>query len=374
MNVKLLLFAVGLTLGFSSVPACAKTEDELRQVEQEFNEKKKEQEALGAAANKASEGLDALRQRMIRATHTLQDKELEQEGLEEKLERLTQDIVDKREVVSEERHRLSLMVSVLVEISSRPPVSLFLKDKIRADHIHRSLLLQAILPRLKHDTESAAADLASLYDLQEELTRHERLVVAARENLKKQKHDLDQMIATRQGFLKRTEEQKAQTARHLAQLAEQARDLRQLMAKVAAQRRAPKTQPPVAKNVVPLKWPVSGPVRKNFGEKDGDGVVSQGVTVAAPSGAPVVAPHAGRVVFAGPFRGYGQIIILQHDNGYYSFLSGFGRIDSDMGQRVEAGEPLGVLPVKSGTKPELYFEWRQGDRPLNPKDGLERRS
>jgi septal ring factor EnvC (AmiA/AmiB activator) len=121
---------------------------------------------------------------------------------------------------------------------------------------------------------------------------------------------------------------------------------------------------------VALRWPVSGAVRKNFGDRDADGVTSEGMTFIAPSGAPVVAPLAGKVVFAGPFRGYGQIMILQHDNGYHSFLSGFGRIDAETGQEVAAGEPLGVLPVKTGAKPELYFEWRRGGEPVDPAGWL----
>ena len=84
----------------------------------------------------------------------------------------------------------------------------------------------------------------------------------------------------------------------------------------------------------------------------------------------MVAPRAGRVVFVGPFRGYGQIMILQHANGYHSFLAGFGRIDAEMGQDVAAGEPLGVLPVKTGGRPELYFEWRHGEEPVDPINGL----
>jgi septal ring factor EnvC (AmiA/AmiB activator) len=65
---------------------------------------------------------------------------------------------------------------------------------------------------------------------------------------------------------------------------------------------------------------------------------------------------------------------LQHANGYHSFLSGFGRVDAEMGQELSAGEPLGVLPVKAGTKPELYFEWRRGDTPIDPMSGLQKKS
>lgn len=351
-------------------PALAASENNLQKIEEQLAEKKHQEQELAAAAREASKGLEDLRQRMIVSTRTLQEKEAEQESLEDKIDQLTGEIAEKSKTADENRRQLSFMVSALVEIASRPPASLFLQDQTTADHVHRNILLQAILPRLKDKAANAARDLSSLYDLQTKLAEHKRLVAAARSNLEKQQQDLDQMIATRQGFLKRTEEQKADIARHLATLADEARDLRQLMEKVAT----PHAKKPVATGLVALTWPVSGSMRKSFGEKDADGVLSEGLTLAAPSGAPIVAPYPGKVVFVGPFRGYGLIMILQHDNGYHTFLSGFGRMDAEMGQEVEAGEPLGVLPIKEGGKPELYFEWRRGDRPVNPIGGLGRRS
>ncbi len=354
----------------AALPVRAADGDKLKQVEEQLAKQRRQEETLAAAAREASKGLEDLRQRMIASTKTLQEKEAEQENLEDKLDQLTGEIAEKSKTADENRRQLSFMVSALVEIASRPPASLFLQDRTTADHVHRNILLQAILPRLKDKAANAARDLSSLYDLQTKLAEHKRLVSAARSNMEKQQRDLDQMIATRQGFLKRTEEQKAEIARHLSALADEARDLRQLMEKVAT----PRVKKPVSQGAVALTWPVSGSVRKSFGDKDADGVTSEGLTLAAPSGAPIVAPYAGKVVFVGPFRGYGQIMILQHDNGYHTFLSGFGRIDADMGQEVEAGEPLGVLPVKEGSKPELYFEWRRGENPVNPVVGLGRRS
>lgn len=368
MNRGLFLFSVGLAFWCGSVDAYAKPpDDKLRQVEAKLAEKKQEEEALAAAALEASKGLEDLRRRMISSTKALQEKEVEQERLEEKLVRLTKEIAEKRKAVETERGRLSLTASALVEIASRPPESLFLQDKIKTDHIHRSLLFRAILPPLKAQAQSAAERLVALYAMQAELSSHEKVVAAARANLKRQQRGLDQMMAMRQGLLKRTEAQRKQTASHLASLAAEARDLRQLMQKVSTPR--PSKPPPRATGA--LKWPVSGVVRKSFGEKDADGVVSEGLTLAASSGSPVVAPQAGRVVFAGPFRGYGQIMILQHAGSFYTFLSGFGRLDAELGQEVSAGEPLGVLPVKEGARPELYFEWRQGDKPVNPQSSLE---
>ncbi len=365
--IRLCAFCLGLAVG--ATPALAATTDDLRQVEEQLSQKKQQQDELDATAQQASKGLNDLRQKLIASTQNLQEKEAEGEALEDRLDELTQQIADKGKAATQQRAQLSQTVSALVEIASRPPESLFLQDHVTADHIHRSLLLKAILPRLREQAENGAHNLSALYEMQTQLASQQKLVAAAHENLERQQQDLDQLIAARQGFLQRTEAQKAEIAQHLASLSAEARDLRQLMEKVAPQRTQKNTAKPSG-DTVALKWPASGAVTKHFGDKDADGVTSDGLTFASPSGAPIVAPRAGRVVFAGLFRGYGKIVILQHANGYHSLLSGFGRIDAEMGQDVDAGEPLGVLPVKAGAKQELYFEWRRGDQPIDPMSGF----
>ena len=358
-----------LIAGIAAQPALAAPTDDLRQVEEQMSQKKQQQDALNSAAQQASKGLNGLRQKLISSTQRLQEKEAEGSSLDDRLDELTQQIADKSKASAQERAQLSLMVSALVEIASRPPESLFLQDHVTADHIHRSLLLKAILPRLREQAENGARNLSALYEMQTQLASQQKLVAAAHENLERQQQDLDQLIAVRQGFLQRTEVQKAEIAQHLAALSAEARNLRQLMEKVAPQR-VQKNKVKPSGDKFALRWPVSGTVMRHFGDKDADGVTSDGLTFASPSAAPIVAPRAGRVVFAGPFRGYGKIVIIQHANGYHSLLSGFGRIDAEMSQDVDAGEPLGVLPVKAGAKQELYFEWRHGDQPIDPLSGF----
>jgi len=251
--IPLLLFLCSAILSSS---AQAASDDKLHRVEEQLAEKKREQETLDAAAQEANRNLESLRQRMIASVKTLQEKEAEQENLEDEIDGLVQEISENRKNAEEESRQLSMMTSALVEIARRPPKSLFLQDRAESDHIHRSILLRAILPRVKERAESAAKDLAALYDLQARLAARERLVAAARVDLEKRQKDLDRMIGTRQGFLQKTEDQKAETARRLAALAEEAGDLRQLMEKVAT----PRLSRPVHAALA-LRWPVSGRVR-----------------------------------------------------------------------------------------------------------------
>jgi septal ring factor EnvC (AmiA/AmiB activator) len=85
----------------------------------------------------------------------------------------------------------------------------------------------------------------------------------------------------------------------------------------------------------------------------------------------VIAPHDGKVVFAGPFRDYGLLLIIDHGEGYHTLLAGLGRIDASVSQWVLAGEPVGQMgPERAGSarasKPRLYIELRHDGRSINP--------
>ena len=110
--------------------------------------------------------------------------------------------------------------------------------------------------------------------------------------------------------------------------------------------------------------PVAGEIVKRFGETDGF-QDAKGLTIRTRSAAQVVAPFDGQIMFAGPFKGYGQILIIDHGGGYHSLLAGIDQIEATVGQRVVAGEPVGVM--KSGEpNPSLYLELRRQGQPINP--------
>jgi septal ring factor EnvC (AmiA/AmiB activator) len=114
-----------------------------------------------------------------------------------------------------------------------------------------------------------------------------------------------------------------------------------------------------------MPFPARGHVVIHFGQPGEGGQPAKGITVETRPGAQVVAPYDGDVVFAGPFRGYGLLLIIEHGEGYHTLLAGMARIDSTVGQRLVAGEPVGVMDV-SEDKPLLYVELRHSGQPINP--------
>jgi septal ring factor EnvC (AmiA/AmiB activator) len=114
-----------------------------------------------------------------------------------------------------------------------------------------------------------------------------------------------------------------------------------------------------------MLYPVSGRIIKRYGEDDGFGSSTKGLTISARSGAQIVAPYAGQILFAGPFKGYGQILIIDHGGGYHSLLAGMDEISGVVNQWVVAGEPVGSMR-SDAQSPSLYLELRRQGQPINP--------
>jgi septal ring factor EnvC (AmiA/AmiB activator) len=120
-------------------------------------------------------------------------------------------------------------------------------------------------------------------------------------------------------------------------------------------------------------YPAAGSVVLVFGAADSAGGTSKGMTLETRPGAQVVAPFDGRVLFAGPFKGYGRILIIGHGDGYHSLVAGLDQIDSSVGQWLVAGEPIGTMPAGEAM-PRLYLELRHDGQPINPLPWLATRN
>src|SRR5690606_26171890 len=171
-------------------------------------------------------------------------------------------------------------------------------------------------------------------------------------------------------------------------LAREAADLRDLMARLATQqahretalrlkptaepaspddaRDGPETQVASLRTPTPSSLPVRGRIAHAFGATTESGQPAKGVTIDAGPGSTVVAPRDGVVVFAGPFRGLGQLLIIEYGGKYHLLRAGLARIDTAVGESVLAGEPVGIMQARRGAGAALYMELRRNGQPINP--------
>jgi septal ring factor EnvC (AmiA/AmiB activator) len=117
--------------------------------------------------------------------------------------------------------------------------------------------------------------------------------------------------------------------------------------------------------------PAAGTRLRRFGQTV-DGVRSEGLTLATRSGAQVIAPLDARVQYAGEFRTYGLMVILDVGNNVLVVVSGLDTIYSEAGQWVLAGEPIGRMSGQKSPSPELYLEVRRSGQPVDPEKWLAR--
>lgn len=279
-------------------------------------------------------------------------------------------------------------LTAALQLMARRPLAFSL---VRAETVRETVYLRAVLetmlPEVRRRTAGFRREIARGRTLQENARA---LVVARRKSesaLAARKRELAAIESRQRVALRAVEGRAGREADRALALAEETRDLAALMEQLARDgslRRqlaelpgpiprparpgdvlmAPGLPPLVAKGAARLSWmlPVTGRVVRGFGERDAAGA-STGLTFAPPSNAQVVAPAAGRIAFAGYYRGYGRIVIIEHDGGWTSLLTRLGRIDVDVGEPVVQGSPLGTAEPN---RPLLTVELRKDGEPVNP--------
>jgi murein hydrolase activator len=121
-----------------------------------------------------------------------------------------------------------------------------------------------------------------------------------------------------------------------------------------------------------LPLPAQGRTLLKFGQADRDGTASKGIHLETRPGAQVISPCDGMILYTGPFRNYGQLLIIDPGGGYHVVIAGMDRIEAAQGQFVLAGEPIAAMgaETRSGdkvpTRPTLYVEFRRDQQSIDP--------
>ena len=245
----------------------------------------------------------------------------------------------------------------------RPPLLALLQPGTLRDAVHLRAVVAAAGPQIAERTSGLRASLARARVLEEEAAR-----------LAADRRGLQSALAARRDELasvSAAERLKALRAAGAADreaerafLAEQARDLPTLVRRLETA--PPATARPMARaagSAPPdYRLPVAGAL---LAPEDGGG--GRTLTLRPRPGAQVVAPAAGQIAFAGPFRGYGAIAIIEHADGWTSLVTGLERVQVAAGQPVVAGSPLGQAPLAD---PRIGVELRRhGARVAPPLPG-----
>jgi septal ring factor EnvC (AmiA/AmiB activator) len=252
--------------------------------------------------------------------------------------------------------------------------------------VRGAILLRAAVPGVARRAESLRHALGILDRARDEMIERRRRLEFASAALREKRAHLDILMEKKRILLRTTAAAAHEASRRNRDLARQAQNLRELLARLGKARTetAPKAEKETQVAAVAPKAPVAlfsrarGSLRRpavgrivgTYGQSTGAGLTRKGIAFETRPGAQVVAPYAGEIVFAGEFRGYGQLLIIEHGEGYHSLLAGLARLEGALGSRLLAGEPVGVMGRKSSRKPSLYMELRRNGQPINPMPWL----
>lgn len=381
----------------AAVPANAQNspQQKLHEVERQLESSRQQQQQLAKKAQDLANQIQGLRESAVHAAAGAQAQEATLDRLDAKLAGLAAQEQSEVAELRKKRGTEARVLMTLVQLARDPPTALALAPMPPVDAVRGGLLLGHAVPPLAAKARALSAEVARLEAVRAQISATESEHRVAADDLARDQVRIAALIARQQTLQQQTQQGLAENGHRQAALAAKAGNLRDLIAKLEAERRAtehhaerraashsaaaplevtaatPATlgRPPHIHSITQAKGhfavPATGLLVIHFGEVQPSGITSKGLTFETRPGAEVVAPFDGRVAYAGPFKGYGQILIIDHGGGYYSVLAGLDRIEQSVGQWLVAGEPVGTMPQGS-RRPRLYLELRDNGRPVNP--------
>ncbi|WP_407047212.1 murein hydrolase activator EnvC family protein [Sphingopyxis terrae] len=345
---------------------------------------------LEAQAGAARDEADRLKKRSAALAARIQSAEADIDAAEARVALVSRRLADQQTRLAEQQQPLLALTASLQQLSRRPPVSVLAQPGSLRDMIHARAVLDAVMPVIQQRTAGVRQELARLRTTQQQ----QRVALQALSASKAQ-------LAERRDALTRLENEGRLRSRDLMSsaqleadralgLGEKARDIVDLMDALEADaavrgeladlsgplprpadpaRAAPLDAPvvPAASRDADLgagayRLPVVGRIVAGLGEVNDSGVRSRGITVATQPGGQVVAPAAGRVSFAGDYRGYGKIVIIDHGGGWTSLITGMIALSVSVGDTLDAGAPVG----RAGSDDSrITVELRRAGRPVD---------
>ena len=315
-----------------------------------------------------------IRAALIAAAAAVQAREADIAAAGAALEELDARYGDNAAALDAARGRLEGLLAGLALFARDPPNGLTGGPADWADVVRGLLVVERLVPAVRARAAIAANAAEESRRLRAEGAARRGELGAARAVLAEEQARLGELLERKSRLQAEAAAERSAETAAAAELAARAGDAGELADSIATARAEAARPPPAARPAAAaaprpegssLPWPAHGAVSARFGDES-RGERSRGISIDTAAGAQVVAPDDGDIVFAGPFRSYGQLLIIAHGGGYHSLMAGLARIDGLVGQRVLAGEPVGVMGAEPGRAPALYVEVRRGGGPVDP--------
>jgi septal ring factor EnvC (AmiA/AmiB activator) len=387
-------------------PGSARPDDALKRRDKELDAIRAKQRQSADSQTKLKSQIDALsedrralNEQLIASAARVRDVEGKIDAAQARLRELDQRQHLLRQTLDERRSEVIEILAALERVGRDPPPALLVRPEDALDSLRTAITLGSLLPDMRAQAAVLVTDLTDLLRVRKDIVAQRAALSQNLDQLAFEQLRLNMLVDARQKKQAEAEQALASEQQHAVELAQRADNLKDLIVKLetslntnpaaravnvgvghpdlAALHDPGRLTPAVAFADLrgQLHLPVNGLAIREFGDPNGIGGTQKGVSIAAEPGAEITSPCDSWVVYAGPFRSYGQLLILNAGGGYHVLLAGMERISVDLGQFVLTGEPVAVMggqtpvsaAIATGSKqPVLYVEFRKGGAPIDP--------
>lgn len=373
----------------------AQEQQQLDTLKQQIESGKANEARLAGEIAAAVAAQDAIAAKLAAIAQSIQSQEATVAQSGKELARLRQERAEILTTLGEKQDVLSELLAGLQRLEQNPPPALVVEPGDILAALRGAMLLGTIAPELQDEANALAVKLDQLRTLETTITTRKEDVAREIARLNGERTALKDLVAQKKAMVNQGTADLEAERKRTAELAARAKSLKQLLSNLDAQRqkqeaakaeeqrqrdareallRQPKVPFPEARGKLP--YPAQGAIVRRFGEPDGLGRSTQGVMIATMADAQVTTPADGKVEFAGPFRSYGQVVILNPGGGYRVLLAGMDKVTASVGEFLRAGEPVGEMgsgpasvtlfgDVVPDGRPVLYIELRDGTEAID---------
>ena len=396
----------------------------LDETEQQLQSSRAKEQGLTQGISTLTEERARLNTELIEAGNRVQASEAKLSETEAKLAELTDQVNVIKSSITERKETIVKMLMAMQRMGRTPPPALVTRRDDALAVVRSAMLLADVFPEIKYQADNLSHELEGMVSLETGIREQRDTEKQETDQLASEQAGLDRLCQAKKVKLAQGEAELAQVKQSTAEQAQAVTDLNELIdkldaqiakvevaqydAEVAAERalrereQAQALATPANESVVEIKpestklafaspdrmkpampfeaakgslrLPAAGRRTKHFGDAEPAGGTARGISLQTRKEARITAPSDGWVVYAGAFRSYGQLLIINAGGGYHVLLAGMSRIDVSLGQFVLAGEPIAMMgnsaaPSQGGadsSRPVLYVEFRKDGRPIDP--------
>lgn len=354
----------------------------VKSIEQQKLSTQEKEKALRQELKDLKNDLEQKRQKMVNVAGNIKANEKKLIALESRIDEKRHEQLEIEVRLGDDKAVISDLILALERMRRVPPEAMIARPGAPMKTAQSAMLLQATLPRIYDRANALKEDLDALKNVMDSLKADRAKALETSKKLESDHKNLSALLHSREKIYAKTAEDVKQRQAELKKISEQASSLKDLVTRIERKQREEDSRrrqqqkataqkasfkaTPVPKTGE-AQLPISGLIKVGYGNTDDIGAVSKGLKIQGRDGSLIVAPMGGVVDYSGPFKGYGNIVILRHEKGYHSLIAGLGKIDTVVGRPVSAGEPIGKLNKSSeGEPPVLYYELRYKGKPVNP--------